>query len=115
MQSDRYDSILRELIELAKSESFPHVQKLLARLIAESKPEISDLDADQLRAFARFISDRGELSFPYWSDTREPFVQAHEDEVLELMNGLYGKFACFLLDELGIAVGSSDPCSSPYS
>ena len=109
MQDDRYDSMLRELIDLARSEGFPHVQKLLARLIDEQKPMVSDLDADQLRAFARFISDRSELSFPYWSDTREPFVQAHEDEFLELMNGLYGKFACFLLDELGIAIaGPSD-------
>jgi len=100
----QYLEIVREAAGVAAEEEFPHVARVLSALASESEFRLSTLDVDQLRTFARFIRARATLRHPYWDDSHEPYVEAHEEEFLELMNGFYGAFAAFLLDELSIAV-----------
>jgi hypothetical protein len=103
-RAGQYADVVREAIDSARGEGFHHVAGVLQRVLDSSAPKLSDLDIDQLRTFARFVSDRGALLHPYWDHAREPYVEADEDEFLGLMNGFYGLFASFLLDELGIPV-----------
>ena len=100
--------VLKEMIEHAREEGFPHVESVLARMIRDDSVDLSPQDREQLRIFGRFIEYRARLRFPYWSDDDAPFIEAHETEYLELVNGAWGKFAAFLYDELKIALREDD-------
>jgi len=106
----QYLGIVKEAEDIAREEGFPHVSQVLGLLASEDSPNLSELDIDQLRAFAQFVRSRASLRHPYWDDSREPYVEAHEEEFLEYMNGFYGAFASFLLDELKI---SAEPRPAP--
>jgi hypothetical protein len=100
----QYLETVKEAAQIARDEGFLHVASLLQRIGSQDRAELSDLDTDQLRTFARYVRARASLLHPYWDHSRRPYVEADEEEFLELMNGFYGSFASFLLDELGLAV-----------
>jgi hypothetical protein len=101
---EQYGATVTEAAGIAREEGFAHVGSLLRRLLSDEPYTLSELDQDQMRAFARFIRLRSMLLHPYWDDSREPYVEAHEEEHLELMNGFYGLLAGFMLDELQLPV-----------
>ena len=99
---EHYRWLLEEVAKQAADEEFPHVVDVLRSLLSKP-PTLTPFDREQLREFARFLQARARLRFPYWSDDRMPFVEAHETEYLEFVNGVWGKFASFLSDELGVS------------
>lgn len=105
--------ILEAMEQVSKDDLFPHIVTLLQRMQLEDDPSLSALDRDQLRSFGRHLEYRMRLRFPYWSDDAELYVEAHESEYLEFVNGTWGKFAALLLDCFGISLADQEAVGTP--
>jgi hypothetical protein len=101
------ENLSNELREYANQNEFKHIIHLLALLVLNEEPVLSEFDREQLWLFANYIKITSSLQYPYWNDDLDNYDEADGDGYLEVINGLYSNFSSWLYDELNLAVGDS--------
>jgi hypothetical protein len=82
-------------LQLATHESFPEIVRIL-KLFKEGSAELQVDEARGLLEFARFLVQRAELHFPYWDDSRAPYLREHEEGFQEINMGLHEKIFSYI-------------------
>lgn len=82
--------ICEHALLVAIQESFPEAIRIL-RLFRAGSADLTSDEAAHLIDFARFLVRRAELHYPYWDDSRTPYLQEHEDAFQDVNMGLHEK------------------------
>ncbi len=96
--------LANELKDIAKVNGFTHIFTLLSALSTDKNLALTESDKEQLVLFAKYIKTTAALKYPFWNDDMDNYVASDEEEFLEVINGIYGKFASWLLDELNLPI-----------
>lgn len=87
--------IREQALQAAIQDGFPEVIRIL-RLFRGGSADVTADEAAHLIEFARFLVRRAELHYPYWDDSRTPYVQEHEDAFHEVNMGLHEKLVSYI-------------------
>lgn len=82
-------------LQAATYEAFPEITRIL-QLFAGGSAELTDDEASELVEFARFLVRRAELHYPYWDDSRTPYLPQHEDAFQSVNMGLHEKLISYV-------------------
>lgn len=94
----------QELKDIARINGFTHISAILSALAKDKSPTLTAFDKEQLVLFAKYIKTTAALKYPFWNDDLDNYVASNGEEYLEVINGVYGKFAAWLLDELRLPI-----------
>ncbi|MEY4583114.1 MAG: hypothetical protein RL701_7817 [Pseudomonadota bacterium] len=84
-----------DALQTATQESFPEIIRIL-RLFQSGTAELTSDEASALVEFARFLVGRAELHYPYWDDSRTPYLQEHEEAFQDVNMGLHEKLVSYI-------------------